>query len=96
MSILRHEEIDPDLRDQYLRRAAERRRQIGDETEANGTNEASTEVEETDTERRNPQSSEEIANAPMLTDEQFADLANREQFRAERDRTRFWGSQLGL
>ncbi|MGA8758378.1 MAG: DNA gyrase C-terminal beta-propeller domain-containing protein, partial [Stellaceae bacterium] len=80
MSILRHEEIDPDLRDQYLRRAAERRRQIGDETEANGINEASTEVEETDTERRNPQSSEEIANAPMLTDEQFADLANREQF----------------
>jgi DNA gyrase subunit A len=80
MSILRHEEIDPDLRDQYLRRAAERRRQIGDETEANSISEAPTEVEETDTERRNPQSSEEIANAPMLTDEQFADLANREQF----------------
>src|SRR5271165_3259662 len=75
MSILRHEEIDPDLRDQYLRRAAERRRQNGDETENNGNVEVPTEVDEAGTESHDRQSSD----APLLTEQQFADLANREE-----------------
>ncbi len=76
MSILRHKEIDPDLRDQYLRRAAERRRQNGDETDGNGNGETPPELDEAFTERRDRQPSD----APLLTEEQFTDLANREQF----------------
>ena len=68
MSILRHEEIDPDLRDQYL--GVQRSVAVKSVMKPKLTvlREAPTEVEETDTERRNPQSSEEIVNAPMLTD----------------------------
>jgi DNA gyrase subunit A len=76
MSILRHEEIDPDLRDQYLRRAAEERRQNGDEAEANGTSEAS----ETDPLDSIRQSTRAATDAPVLTDELFESLNEREQF----------------
>src|SRR5262249_26477513 len=39
MSILRHEEISPEVRDAYLKLAAERRRQAGEESETNGAGE---------------------------------------------------------
>jgi DNA gyrase subunit A len=76
MSILRHEEIEPGERDAYLRRAAERRRQNGDEGEANGENgptAAPSEVDAQDT-------TDETLNGFVLSEERFADLAAREEF----------------
>jgi DNA gyrase subunit A len=64
MSILRHEEIEPETRDAYLKLANERRRQSGDETEA-----ADVEPEDGDGNGDTP-----------ITEEQFADLQAREEF----------------
>ena len=80
MSILRHEEIDPELRDAYLRRAAEERRQNGDEAEPNGGEELAPETAEADPLETIRQSARAIMDAPVLTDEIFADLAAREEF----------------
>ena len=76
MSILRHEEIDPDLRDQYLRRANEERRQNGEETEANGPSEPG-EIDPLESIR---QAARAAIDVPILTDELFDSLKEREQF----------------
>jgi DNA gyrase subunit A len=85
MSILKHheplknllgEDIDAEIRDAYLKRAAEeRRRQNG---ELNG--ESLIEPEEGEVEIKTAQTADEMLQAPVLTDETFADLAKREQF----------------
>jgi DNA gyrase subunit A len=80
MSILRHEEIDPELRDAYLRRATEERRQNGEEAETNGGGESASEPSEADPLENIRQSARAIVDAPVLTDEIFADLASREEF----------------
>jgi DNA gyrase subunit A len=77
MSILRHEEAAPEIRRAYLSMARDRRRQMGEESDAaagqngngngNGDHAAEPEDGETDAEA-------------ALTEEQFADLAAREQF----------------
>jgi len=73
LSILRHEEVAPDLRDSYLKRAAEeRRRQAGDEGEANGAGEASPDPDDP--------TAEGGGTEAAISDEQFADLAAREEF----------------
>jgi DNA gyrase subunit A len=73
LSILRHEEVAPDLRDSYLKRAAEeRRRQAGDEGEANGAGEASPDPDDPGAEGGGTEAA--------ISDEQFADLAAREEF----------------
>jgi DNA gyrase subunit A len=65
MSIVRHEEIAPDLRDAYLKLAGERRRVNGDEDEG--------------TEQSEPEEGEASSEA-AISEQQFADLAAREQF----------------
>jgi DNA gyrase subunit A len=71
MSILRHEEVDRDIRDAYLSLAHERRRQMGEETEA--ADEQPIEPEEAAAEA-------EAGAAGAISEEQFADLAEREEF----------------
>jgi DNA gyrase subunit A len=67
MSILRHEEIAPDIRNAYLSRAAQRRRQMDEESEAAALAE--------------PDEGESEAGAEgTITEETFADLAMREEF----------------
>jgi DNA gyrase subunit A len=66
MSILRHEEVTPETRSTYLKLATERRRQNGEEGEANGNVE--------------PDDAEAEAGEGVISEEQFADLAAREQF----------------
>jgi DNA gyrase subunit A len=66
MSILRHEQIGPELRDAYLKMAGERRRQNGDEVEANGFVEAE-DIDGADA-------------AAEISEDQYADLALREEF----------------
>src|SRR6266849_1399254 len=69
MSILRHEEVGPETRSAYLKLATERRRQNGEESEANGNLE-SLEADDTDAE----------TGEAAISEEQFVDLAAREQF----------------
>jgi DNA gyrase subunit A len=71
MSILRHEEVGPETRDAYLKLATERRRQNGEEMEANG-NGASDPAEPDDSDAENGEA--------VISEEQFADLNAREQF----------------
>jgi DNA gyrase subunit A len=70
MSILRHEEIAPDVRNSYLSLAAKRRRQMGEEGEAAA--EAPLEPDEPNGEN----GGEEGA----ITEEMYSDLAQREEF----------------
>ena len=70
MSILRHEDVDREIRDAYLKLATERRRQSGAEAEANGNGEAG-EPDDPETEG---------GGEAAISDEQFADLASREEF----------------
>src|SRR5476649_2124711 len=67
MSILRHEQIGPELRDAYLKLAGERRRN-GEEGEA-----ADLDAEDIDGE------SADVGDV-VISEEMFADLAAREQF----------------
>jgi DNA gyrase subunit A len=67
MSILRHEQIGPELRDAYLKMAGERRRQNGEETETNGA--ADLDGVEA-----------ESVSDTEISEDQFADLASREEF----------------
>ena len=76
MSILRHEEIDPRERDAYLRRAAERRRQNGDEGETNSDGVPEPTPSNVDV----PDTTDETLNGFVLSEERFADLATREEF----------------
>jgi DNA gyrase subunit A len=74
LSILRHEEVDPDTRDAYFAMARERRRLAGEEAEGNG------DAEEVQAE---PEEGEEIRSgeAPVrLSEERYQELAEREQF----------------
>src|SRR5437762_3826989 len=69
MSILRHEEVGPETRDAYLKLATERRRQNGEELEANGNGGIDpSEADDAD------------SGETAISEEQFADLATREQF----------------
>jgi DNA gyrase subunit A len=67
MSILRHEEIAPDVRNAYLSLAAKRRRQIDEEGEAG---------EEAPLETEDENGGQEAA----ISEEVYADLASREEF----------------
>ena len=69
MSILRHEEVGPETRDAYLKLATERRRQNGEEGEPNG-NFDPPELDDAGAE----------GGEAAISEEQFADLAAREQF----------------
>jgi DNA gyrase subunit A len=69
MSILRHEEVAPDIRNAYLSLAARRRREMGEEGE-NGSD-APPEPEEGDTET--------AAEDSPISEEAYADLAQREE-----------------
>jgi len=78
MSILRHETINPEERDAYLSLAKERRRAMGEESDvAAGTPEvpvAETAPDETE------EAGEAGTGSVDLTEERFAELAEREQF----------------
>jgi DNA gyrase subunit A len=67
MSILRHEEIAPEIRNAYLSLAARRRRQLGEESET---------AEEAPPEAEDENGTQEAA----ITEEIYTDLAAREEF----------------
>jgi len=69
MSILRHEEVSPETRNAYLKLATERRRQNGEESDANGTVDAS-----------EPDDTDEESGEAAISEELFSDLAAREEF----------------
>jgi DNA gyrase subunit A len=69
MSILRHEEIAPDVRNAYLSLAAKRRRQMGEESEAAA--EAPLEPDEANGENGGEEGT--------ISEEMYADLAQREE-----------------
>ena len=74
MSILRHEEIAPDIRNAYLSLARDRRRQMGEESEAAATANGNGDL------TPEPEDDEADAGEALITEEQFLDLAAREQF----------------
>ncbi len=78
MSILRHEEITPEVRNGYLGMARDRRRQMGEESEvaAAQTPEQPLDPDESNGEGDNGNGAGEAA----LSEEQFLDLAAREEF----------------
>jgi DNA gyrase subunit A len=76
MSILRHEEITPDVRHGYLGMARDRRRQMGEESEAAEAQIPEQPAEPDEGESENGNGVGEAA----LTEEQFLDLAAREEF----------------
>jgi DNA gyrase subunit A len=71
MSILRHEEIAPGVRDSYLKVAAERRRDMGEESEV---------AAEQPVEPAEAEEGESEAGEAAVSEELFADLAAREEF----------------
>jgi DNA gyrase subunit A len=71
MSILRHEEVGPETRNAYLKLATERRRQNGEESEANGNGAPDT---------AEPDDPDAEGGEAAISEEQFADLDAREQF----------------
>ncbi|HVB18047.1 MAG TPA: DNA gyrase C-terminal beta-propeller domain-containing protein, partial [Stellaceae bacterium] len=74
MSILRHQEVAPETRSAYLKLATERRRQNGEEGEANGA------LDPPALDPPEPEDAESDAGEAAISEEQFADLAAREQF----------------
>jgi DNA gyrase subunit A len=72
MSILRHEEVAPELRNAYLSLAAKRRREMGEESEA-----AEAQTPEPPLE---PEDGEANGGEAAISEEQFLDLAAREEF----------------
>jgi DNA gyrase subunit A len=68
MSILRHEEVSPETRAAYVKMTNERRRQNGEE-EANGNGNGHADLDD-----------EEEAGEAALTEEEYASLAEREEF----------------
>jgi DNA gyrase subunit A len=72
MSILRHEEVGPETRNAYIKMANERRRQNGEE-EANGNGNGNGNG------HSDPDEEDEAGEA-ALTEEEFASLAEREEF----------------
>src|SRR5438094_5552440 len=73
MSILRHEEITPDVRNGYLSMARDRRRQMGEESEAAAAAQGAEPDEAPD------DNGTESAGEAMLSEDAFADLAQREE-----------------
>jgi DNA gyrase subunit A len=69
MSILHHEEVAPDIRNAYLKLAAERRRQNGGDGEGGGNGEAF-----------EPEDADGGEGETALSEGEFADLAGREEF----------------
>jgi DNA gyrase subunit A len=69
MSIVRHEEVLAELRDAYLKLAGERRRVIGRDEEGSEQPEPEPELQDAET-----------AGDAAISEEQFADLAAREEF----------------
>jgi len=76
MSILRHEEITPDVRNGYLSMARDRRRQMGEQSEAAEAQTPEQPLEPDEGEGENGNGAGEAA----LSEEQFLDLAAREEF----------------
>ena len=76
MSILRHQEIDRDARKLYLSMARDRRRQMGEESEAAEAQIPEQPIEPEEGEEENGNGGSEAS----LTEEQFFDLAAREEF----------------
>jgi len=76
MSILRHEEITPEVRNGYLGMARDRRRQMGEESEAAAAQSPEQPLEPDESEGDNGNGAGEAA----LSEEQFLDLAAREEF----------------
>ncbi len=72
MSILRHEEVAPDMRNAYLSLARDRRRAMGEESEAAASQNGDPPPPE-------PEDAETGAEA-AISEENFADLAVREEF----------------
>ena len=72
MSILRHEEVAPDMRNAYLSLARDRRRAMGEESEAAASQNGEQPPPE-------PEEAETGAEA-AISEENFADLAEREEF----------------
>jgi len=70
MSILRHEEVEPEIRNAYLSLAGQRRRQMGEESELAEAQDAGPAADE---------NAEEAAEG-TISEELFADLASREEF----------------
>ncbi len=77
MSILRHEEIDPEIRDAYLSMAAKRRRSMGEESEIAAAGEEEPLDVEADPEAEGERKS---TSEITLPDEKFEELAAREEF----------------
>jgi DNA gyrase subunit A len=75
MSILRHEEVAPDMRNAYLSLARDRRRAMGEESDAA----AASQNGNGDQPPPEPEDSENGAEA-AISEESFADLAGREEF----------------
>jgi DNA gyrase subunit A len=72
MSILRHEEVAPDMRNAYLSLARDRRRQMGEESDAAAGQNGDQPLE--------PEEGDSEAGEAAISEEQFADLAVREEF----------------
>ena len=71
MSILRHEEVGPEIRNAYLSLAGQRRRQMGEESELAEAQDAGPATEENGAEE---------GGEGTISEELFADLAGREEF----------------
>jgi len=74
MSILRHEEVAPDIRNAYLSLARDRRRQMGEESDLAAA--AATNGDQAP----EPEEDEGDAGEAPISEEQFLDLAAREEF----------------
>src|ERR1051325_3728100 len=78
MSILRHEEVAPDVRNAYLSMARDRRRAMGEESEAAATQNGD---QQNGDQTAEPDDVENGGDAEAaISEEQFAELAAREEF----------------
>jgi DNA gyrase subunit A len=73
MSILRHEEVGPDIRNAYISLAARRRRQMGEESEVAAT------AQDAEPDEAPDDNGTENGGEAMLAEEAFAHLAQREE-----------------
>jgi DNA gyrase subunit A len=73
MSILRHQDVEPETRRAYLSLAAQRRRQMGEESEL-------AEAQNGDVDHAPEDNGDEPVAEGPISEEQFADLAEREEF----------------
>jgi DNA gyrase subunit A len=80
MSILRHEEITPEVRNGYLGMARDRRRQMGEESEAAAAQNPEQPLEPDEINGESEGDNGNGAGEAALSEEQFLDLAAREEF----------------